>query len=413
MKQNLLGGLCALLAVLVFALIGWAQAGPIQVAAAPLLTATPTPFLFYFPIIINAPSATPTLTPIPTKTYTPLPGLPTVTPTVNLNAPAPLSATSYYIQTDEAARMYQMGCNKGTLDKDTPGKQDSLLVLVFGQGWIENGVNGSLTVATHVFLSMSQIEAATKNYMQGYWDCSATDNESTIFVAVGTNNFGNMNSGYSDDANLKNVYTNQGRLWAEMVGRIGTWLMDRGYASQIWVAGANDIEWSTGLNWKSPTVTRGWVDGFDSADQGTYGYFNFGACVGCPITVSPSWVYGNTAQPWTQEHIWYVSWGVAPAWPLPEIYRKDGYLALQWRAISQYAKTYKGLRMDFAGPMTEYQACQQCGGCTYSNPAYNLDNTPTEGWTQLYQALAAWPDTAQPVLRWVTDIRYQSATCPY
>jgi len=59
--------------------------------------------------------------------------------------------------------------------------------------------------------------------------------------------------------------------------------------------------------------------------------------------------------------------------------------------------------MTFPGAMTQYQSCQQ----RVSSECATLDNTPDEGWSQLYYWLNQDPRTAQPVLRWVTDIRWQ------
>jgi len=132
-------------------------------------------------------------------------------------------------------------------------------------------------------------------------------------------------------------------------------------------------------------------------------YFNYGACVGCPTSVDLSWYY--TAQmPWTQDHVWYVSWGAPPAYAVPEIYRNDGYLARQWAAVSQYGSLYQTSRIVFSGVMTQWGACQQRAG---SDPTCEtLDNTPEEGWYQMVGALQTINDPT-PYPRWSTDIRWQ------
>jgi hypothetical protein len=111
----------------------------------------------------------------------------------------------------------------------------------------------------------------------------------------------------------------------------------------------------------------------------------------------------NVVMDWSQGDVYYVSWGAPPALPLPEIYRNDGYLARQWQAVSLYGALYKGGKMTFAGAMTQFQSCQQ----RKSAECETLDNTPEEGWSQLYDRLNQDPRTAQQVLRWVTDIRWQ------
>jgi hypothetical protein len=53
------------------------------------------------------------------------------------------------------------------------------------------------------------------------------------------------------------------------------------------------------------------------------------------------------------------------------------------------------------GTLTQFGACQQVGGCT------TTDNTPAEGWTQLYNLLNADP-TVRHSPRWSADISYSS-----
>lgn len=307
--------------------------------------------------------------------------------------------------------MYTLGCDLGSHVRNVVGYQDSLVILNFGQMWIDNGEfgTGSFTPYWH-FIPLAKVEEAVRQYARGYYNCSATDRESFVFIGVGTNNFGGMMLDNPSQEVRISRYTMGGQLWGEMVTRLNQWAVSSGYAHQVAVAGAIDIEWASNSGWNTPAVTRAWVDGFDSRDNNdSLVYFNFGACVGCPIVPKPDWKYSD-AVPWTQDHIWYVSWGAPPALTVPEIYRNDGYLAKQWQAISLYGVLYRPSygRINFPGPMTQWQSCQQRGGkeCTRTD-GYGLDNTPEEGWQQLYDALNSDPRTAQDVLRWVTDIRWQ------
>jgi hypothetical protein len=61
----------------------------------------------------------------------------------------------------------------------------------------------------------------------------------------------------------------------------------------------------------------------------------------------------------------------------------------------------------FVGSLTTYQACKQVGGC--SGTGWGIDNTPQQGWTQLYRLLNSNPRTAQG-LRWASDMKWTSAT---
>jgi hypothetical protein len=47
--------------------------------------------------------------------------------------------------------------------------------------------------------------------------------------------------------------------------------------------------------------------------------------------------------------------------------------------------------------MTQWQACQQ-RGCN------ETDNTPLQGYAQLFEELSYWMETAQSEIPWTTDI---------
>ena len=109
-----------------------------------------------------------------------------------------------------------------------------------------------------------------------------------------------------------------GKAWAQMVGTLNDWVQAQGYASRVSVAGATDIE----LAWNSARITHAWVDGFDDYDQGKYVYYNFGTCEGCDIGINlsvPPDPNKDMTGDWTHAKVHYSAWGVAPAWPIPEI----------------------------------------------------------------------------------------------
>jgi len=73
---------------------------------------------------------------------------------------------------------------------------------------------------------------------------------------------------------------------------------------------------------------------------------------------------------------------------------------MQWYSLSAYSFDAHGARMDIKGSVTQYQACSQTGGCN------GIDNTPAQGYRQLWQALNADIDTAQDLL-WATDLKWK------
>ena len=179
-----------------------------------------------------------------------------------------------------------------------------------------------------------------------------------------------------------------------MVKSVNDWIVASNYTSKLTVAGANDIE----LSWSGPLETRAWVDGFfANAPTETFALYNYGACDGCPYLASQNWVLPNG---WVKEDVWYVSWGAWTTYPLPEIYLIDGKNASQWYLMSVWSYTNHASAMNFSGSFTQWQACQDVGGCT------STGNTPTQGWTQLYNYLNGDTRTAQP-LNWATDITWQ------
>lgn len=331
-------------------------------------------------------------------------------------SPAPLYATSYYIQNGDPTLMYDLGCKLGTRDAAMPGKQDSLVILDFAQMWVENSQYGALgfedpyqTGVWH-FRNYAQLQESAQFFAKGYWVCSGNDNESQLTLGVGTNSYGFFNQTDRTEGNLKVLAADFGRNWAYMINNLNTWAMQNGYRSQVLFTGAIDIEWSASRNqdgllyWQSSGIVKSWVDAFNTRDNDTSIFFNYGACVGCPTIPDPTWKYISTSY-WTQADVWEVSWGSQPAFAVPEIYSNNGTLAEQWAAVSKYGALYKASRIVFSGVMTQMQACQQRAGSDSS--CASLDNTPEEGWNQLVYAINSDVYTVSPSPRWTTDIRWQ------
>ncbi|MFZ6018108.1 MAG: hypothetical protein ACOYXO_00745 [Chloroflexota bacterium] len=389
----------------------------------------------YLPLVLREYPPTPTPTP---KPLLPPLSTPTNTPEIAFTPqnflflplvarydlpPAPLYATSIYIQNPTGSELYNLGCAQGLRDQNLPGQQDNLVVLAFGKMW---KVGSQYTLRTYTNpntgtrtnLTFAEVENLARQYLLGYLSCS--DGISLLALGIGSNNYDDMNIDNDvnkmspDQGTLRQTAYAFGQRFADTTYNLNEWILASGYASRLWVMGALDIEWAGRESdgrywWNTPYVTGGWVEGFNANSRGRELYLNYGACVGCPITPRLDWVFSttrdanNVVMDWSQGDVYYVSWGAPPALPLPEIYRNDGYLACQWQAVSLYGALYKSGKMTFAGAMTQYQSCQQ----RPSAECATLDNTPDEGWSQLYYWLNQDPRTAQQVLRWVTDIRWQ------
>ncbi len=300
--------------------------------------------------------------------------------------------TSLYMGSLSTTFAYTYGCETGARDLANPGTQESLVILAYGQAWVEDGVYGIWNFSGP-FGSLAQVSYSAREFARGYWVCSGADNESHITLGIGINNYGS----FTDDSSCYPMTVcsrNHGERWAQMVAETDQWVVAQGYGSQVTVTGAIDIE----QGWNTAAVSKAWVDGFDAKDQNKYIYYNFGTCTNCPTRLWPNLVPENGWTPWD---IYYVSYGVPPSWPIPEIYVNNGLNARQWAYLSHLAATYWGAPIYFPGLMTEWQACQQHpSGCD------QIDNTPQEGYDQLMSELAYWPQTMQANIPLVTDIKW-------
>ncbi len=298
----------------------------------------------------------------------------------------PITSTSYYLKTVDGPFLYNLGCELGLRDKNTPGQQDSVAVLDFSYPICTEGAPFGAELFGFGPVPFDDIGAAVKNFGLGYYTCSGTDRDSRLVVGAGTNN-----KPYSCDGN--NEGAAHGAAWAAMVNEINDWFIQQGIFHQVQAYAASDME----LGWNGPAWTRAWLDAYDEANA--YPMLHFGDAAGCPYDDRPYLNCGTASFPeWEQEDLWYVSWGSPPALPLPLIYLTNGIHAKQWAFLSCYSVSQHGARMDFTGVFTQYQACQQWG-CN------GTDNTPEEAYVQLYTELNKDPATSQ-VLRWKTDIRW-------
>lgn len=298
----------------------------------------------------------------------------------------PLYSTSYYMKTVDDTFLFNLGCELGTRDQQTPGTQDSVVVLDFSYPICPP--DGTLGAELFGFgpVPLNDISNAVKNFGLGYYACSGTDQTSSVVVGIGTNN-----KPYSCDS-LSEARTH-GAAWANMVNDVNAWYAQQGLFHQVQAYAASDME----LGWNGPGWTRAWLDAYDGSNQ--YPMLHFGDAAGCPYDERPYLNCGTSSYPeWESEDVWYISWGSPPALPLPLIYLTNGIHAKQWAFLSQYGVAQHGARMDFTGVFTQYQACQQWG-CN------GTDNTPEEAYIQLLTELGKDPATRQP-LRWKTDIRW-------
>jgi hypothetical protein len=295
---------------------------------------------------------------------------------------APTYTTSYYVENRDRQGIYNLGCEQGIKDRDLAGAQDSIVVLDFygpRQRVVNRVTEYGLSLLHWAFVPMSEVADYAEQFALGYYICTGADYDSHLRLVIGTNNSTSTSVNYE-----------AGRAFGKMVNEVAQWVIDNRLSRQVDIAGGNDME----MGYNTPAATKAWVDGYASIS--TRYLYNFGDSGGCPQ-------YNSTSNPggcnnnWTQDDIWYISWKVPPAWPLPEIYNTVKSQARQWQQLSLYSFFKPNYpRMTIAGSMTQYQSCQQ-----YS--CVGTDNKPETGWTQLLDELIADSRTSQN-LRWSTDI---------
>ena len=242
---------------------------------------------------------------------------------------------------------------------------------------------GDLT-SPYYFLSTSLIANTMEQFAKGYWMCTAYDTASQLYLAAGVNNW------------WGGVTYAHGSAWATMTTSINSWVSTNGYSSQVKIRAAADIEPDFG----PASNAIAWVNGYNASYGSGLWLYNVGAASGCPWTGTPT-ANSPCNNSWVVNDVWYVSWGALPFYVIPEIYNTAEVNAWQWYRISLYSALYKGNKISFPGTLTQYQACQQMGGCS------GIDNPPSQGWTQLFNSVGADSRTALTNIRWSTDIMWR------
>jgi hypothetical protein len=326
---------------------------------------------------------------------------------------APLPTTSYYVTSARSSIFRNLGRDLATSQLATGAAQDSSIALLFRAPTYKNGEYGVAIAGT--FTSLSTITALAEAFASGYYNALGNNKTDHARIIVTTSNGTTMCGG-------NQVTYGHGRAWAQMINTIATWIVAQGYSGQVDVAGGSDMELDSAtwpptapcgaggnLVWAGPADTRQWVDGYASVFPRRYLY-NLGDAAGCRqsgTTATPARCNAN----WTQEDVWYVSWGADPSVPLPEIYQNPS--APQWQQVSLYSylnsQRRNGGAMVFSGALTEFQACYPNPNVlTSPDPTCNPAFTPQHGWQKLHDTLNADNRTAQQTLPWSTDVKWAS-----
>lgn len=296
----------------------------------------------------------------------------------------PNTTTSYYVQnlTATASDWYTLGCTQGTIDQNRAGTQLRVVALDFGEPNLSGSTYGVLGF-DGMFHDRDELAPAAEQFGRGYYVCTGTDRASMLDIALVESNHGSQ---------VRDNATQQGRAWSNFVDKVAHDTSD--IASQVKYEGGYDME----VGWNSGSDSITMLQGFYSLHS--YATMDIGDAAGCPTSGRTDCVSGYT---WTVEQRYNAAWGATLAFSLPEIYNTSGTQAQQWANLSRYgAHEHADLfgPIQFSGVLTQSQACAQRGGCS------GTDNTPAQGYTQLYNALAQESDTAMTP-RWSDDMKWQ------
>jgi sugar lactone lactonase YvrE len=322
-------------------------------------------------------------------------------------ATVPIHTSSYYIKTKNSSVLRAAGQHVAQEQAATGNPQDGAVALLFGAPAVVNGQSGATLWNGGRHSTLSEVAALVEDFAVGYYNCfgtascqgtSQSKQDMRVRIIVSTNNSGGS------------VNFQQGQAWAEMINTLATRIVALRYSGRIDIAAGNDME----PDYNSPAITRSWVNGYASTAH-RYLY-DVGDASGCPSagTAANPAHCGTVAHPdWTQEDLWFISWGADPAVPLPEIYcgpcgSFPTKHAAQWQSLSLYgflanlANPVHGGAMIIAGALTQNGACLQSPNDPTCKPT---PNQPQQGWQQLRDTLNADSRVAQ-TLPWSTDIRH-------
>ncbi|MGH3170019.1 MAG: fibronectin type III domain-containing protein, partial [Trebonia sp.] len=305
-----------------------------------------------------------------------------------VTAPPPYTISDYVMAADDTpAALTTLGCDQAKAGSGTEQGSSRILLLDFGGQY---GTGSVLLIPPPVGsaplteLTYAQVDADAEAFATGYRQCVASG-AGPLVVGITTNN-------------SLNVSRALGTQWArDVVNPAETWAARAFPGGQVVMAASDDME--PGFGAAGPA--RAWVAGYLSATDGNV-FYNSGSADGCAGTT----MAGVCNNGWTVGDEYKVTAGLSSRLirALPQIYTESGIMAEQWQGISNAGPAAGLAPVSFAGELTEYTTCQ-IPGITWCT---GIDNTPAQGWDQLYLQLNSSPATAQESLPWSTDITYSS-----
>jgi len=213
---------------------------------------------------------------------------------------------------------YRLGCRGGERG------ESGVVVLAFGRQTTGGGTRGFWGPET--LRPYSQIAEVVAAYRDGLVECGA----GPLVLAVTTSNYE-----LYDVAEAAAF----GSAWLAMVSSIA----DRG---SVRVEGGTDLE----PGWGGLAAARAWVEAYKATGRVLY---SNASADGCPLSGGG----GGCANGWDTSSLAELVWGGGGV-AVPQIYRRDGAQARQWRVLATHWSRLGGVPR-FAGVMTQHRACKQ------------------------------------------------------
>jgi hypothetical protein len=314
------------------------------------------------------------------------------------------NTTSRYVQTVDTNTFHNYGVSQSS--------ESGTIILSFGQPKIINSQYKVYLYDYATIVTTDQIKAAVEAFADGWYTAAQYNPDAKITLVVGLNNCGDGPGLCGPAYNLTIGY---GLAWSNMVNDIISYVHDiaHNYSDKITVISGMDIE----PNYNTVQNTNNWLTGFFSVNN--IHNADYGSCDGCPApTPSPNTIIscnnggGSINNGWKLDDIYHVSYGLSLAYAMPEIYLTDSQPSTnseQWYAVSLYGYLcHTGARLYFTyGLLTQYQAC--IDRPDYACSHHQTDNSPSEGWAQLFKAISADSRTSidPGYIQLPTDITWQ------
>jgi hypothetical protein len=209
-------------------------------------------------------------------------------------------------------------------------------------------------------------------YVDGY--ASKQKFSAPAIIAIGTNNDMDVSSA-------------SGQAWADkVVDPVAAYTRAR--YSSITIAGANDIEPGFRAGYSQ---SRAWLSGYLGASSAPF-VFN-GSADGCAWTT----INRGCNNGWSMAGLYTLAAGAAPTriLNLPQVYNYT--MADQWKYISLTGVAKGQPRINFAGTLTEWTACDQTNSCG--------SITGHSAWSRMWSNLQSDSRLKVGTLPYSTDLR--------